>query len=227
MCLRFVFLPITRASQLLAALGHKVWKTAEILMPPSACRPAATADAPPEAELGGSGSACNPAQRDTESAPPGAEAAGYPGHDRALAPRHRPPPLGRPVRVRQDRPAGDPPQHPGTAHPGTARRRPHHRRLLTPAPGRDPYARCCHPQSGQPLRTDPAGDSAGNPAQGLSQPPHQRKSRRRLATLHFGTASGVRAQTLRRRTRNHRRASRRSDGRPAGIPSPLRRDWRP
>ena len=49
-----------------------------------------------------------------------------------------------------------------------------------------------------------------------------------LATLHFETASGVRAQTaLRRRTRNHRRASRRSDGRPAGIPSPLRRDWRP
>jgi Integrase core domain len=34
--------------------------------------------------------------------------ADYPGHDPALAPRHRPPPLDSPVRARQDRPAGDP-----------------------------------------------------------------------------------------------------------------------
>jgi putative transposase len=46
-----------------------------------------------------------PARRDTESAPPRAAAAGHPGHDRALAPRHRPARWGGPVRARQDRPA--------------------------------------------------------------------------------------------------------------------------
>jgi hypothetical protein len=50
----------------------------------------------------------------TESAAPGTTAADYPGHDRALAPQHRPPPLGRQIQERQDRPASDPAQHPGT-----------------------------------------------------------------------------------------------------------------
>src|ERR1019366_1262858 len=88
---------------------------------PSACRPAAAAAGPAEAELGGPGSACNPARRDTESTPPGAAAASYPGHDRALAPGHRPPPLGRQVHARQDRPASDPPEHPGTRPPAGPR----------------------------------------------------------------------------------------------------------
>jgi hypothetical protein len=63
---------------------------------PSACRPAAPAAAAAEAELGGPGTARYPARRNTESTAPGAAAADYPGHDRALAPRQRPPPLGRP-----------------------------------------------------------------------------------------------------------------------------------
>jgi hypothetical protein len=70
---------------------------------PSDCRPAAAAAGPAEAELGGPGSACNSARRDTESTAPGAAAASYPGHDRALAPGHRPPLLGRQVHARQDR----------------------------------------------------------------------------------------------------------------------------
>ena len=71
---------------------------------PPARGPAAAAAAPPEAELGGPGPARGPARRDTESAPPRAAAAGHPGHDPALAPRHRPAPLGRQVHARQDRP---------------------------------------------------------------------------------------------------------------------------
>src|SRR5450631_3710500 len=83
---------------------------------PPARRPATAATAPPGRELGGPGPARDPAQRDTESAAPGAAAAGHSGHDPALAPRHRPPPPGRQVYARQDRQAGDPPQHqcPGT-----------------------------------------------------------------------------------------------------------------
>jgi NAD(P)-dependent dehydrogenase (short-subunit alcohol dehydrogenase family) len=46
------------------------------------------------------------ARRDTESAAPGAAAAGHPGHGPALAPRHRPPPLARQVQAgRTGRPA--------------------------------------------------------------------------------------------------------------------------
>ena len=41
-----------------------------------------------------------------KEAAPWTAAAGYPGHDRALAPRRRPPPLGRQVHERQDRPGG-------------------------------------------------------------------------------------------------------------------------
>src|ERR1022692_1051107 len=81
---------------------------------PPAQRAAAAAAAAAEAELGGPGPARYPARRHTESAAPGTAAAGYPGHDRALAPRHRPPPLGRQVRVREDRAASDPAQYPGT-----------------------------------------------------------------------------------------------------------------
>ena len=88
---------------------------------PSARRPAAAAAAPPGAELGGPGTPGDPAQRDTESPPPRAAAAGHPGHDPALAPRHRPPPLGRQVHARQDRPASHPPEHQGPGPPAGPR----------------------------------------------------------------------------------------------------------
>src|SRR5271169_6684793 len=73
---------------------------------PPARRPATAAAAPPAPDLGGPGTARGFAQRDTESAAPGTAAAGHPGHDPALAPRHRPAPLGCQIQARQDRPAG-------------------------------------------------------------------------------------------------------------------------
>src|ERR1039457_1797784 len=82
---------------------------------PPARGPAAAAAASAEAELGGPGPARGAARRDTESAP--ARAAGHSGHDRALAPRHRPPPLGRQVHARQDRPAGHAPEYQGAGPP--------------------------------------------------------------------------------------------------------------
>src|SRR6266536_5322781 len=88
---------------------------------PPARRPAATAAAPPEAELGGPGTHGDPARRDTERPPPRAASAGYPGHDPALAPRDRPPPLGRQVHARQDRPPGHPPDHQGPGPPAGPR----------------------------------------------------------------------------------------------------------
>ena len=54
---------------------------------PPACRPATAAAAPAPPDLGGPGTARGPAQRDTESTPPGAPAAGHSGHDPSLAPR--------------------------------------------------------------------------------------------------------------------------------------------
>src|SRR5450755_1132264 len=87
---------------------------------PPARRPAAAATTPPEPELGGPGPARGPARRDTESAAPGTSAASHPRYHPALAPRHRPPPLGGAVHERQDRPAGDPPEHPGPDSPAGA-----------------------------------------------------------------------------------------------------------
>src|ERR1039458_7627519 len=66
---------------------------------PPARRPAAAADAPPEAELGRPGPARGPARRDTASAPQRAAAADHPGHD--LAPDDVAVP-GRQVPARQD-----------------------------------------------------------------------------------------------------------------------------
>src|SRR6266571_5006049 len=91
---------------------------------PPARRPATAAAAPPEAGLGGPGPARDPARRDTESAAPGAAAAGHPGHGLALAPRHRPPPLGRQVQARQDRQASHPPEHQGPGPPAGPREPP-------------------------------------------------------------------------------------------------------
>src|ERR1039457_1262855 len=84
---------------------------------PPAHRPATPSAVPPEADLGGPGPFRDPAQRDTESGSSGVVAAGHSRHDPALAPRPRPPPLGRPVQARQDRPPGDPPKHQGTGPP--------------------------------------------------------------------------------------------------------------
>src|ERR1039457_6974385 len=89
---------------------------------PPAHRPATPSAVPPEADLGGPGPAGDPAQRDTESAAPGAAAAVHSGHDPALAPRHRPPPLGRQIQARQDRPPGDPPEHQGPGPPAGPRK---------------------------------------------------------------------------------------------------------
>ena len=80
-------------------------------------RPAASSGAPPEAELGGPGPARDPVRRDTESASPGAAAGGHPGHDPALAPRHRRAPLGGAVHAGQVRPPGDPQEHQGSGPP--------------------------------------------------------------------------------------------------------------
>jgi len=113
MCLRFVFLLITRAAAWLRVSRREdAWKTAEILIlrhqlvvlqrQPAGRPKLAWAD--PRAARG-------PGGRDTEGAPGGAAAAGRPGHHPALAPRHRPPPLGHQVHARQDRPASDTAEH--------------------------------------------------------------------------------------------------------------------
>src|SRR5712691_836264 len=123
MCLRFIFLLITRvAAWLRLSRREERRKTAEILILRHQLavlqrrqprRPKLTwADRALLAALLG----VLP-----QSAPPRAAAAGHPGHDPALAPRHRPPPLGRPVRARQDRPAGHPPEHQGPGPPASPR----------------------------------------------------------------------------------------------------------
>src|ERR1022692_5175008 len=105
MCMRFVFLLITRLAAWLPLSRREDVENRRNLDPaPPARRLAAAAAAPPETELGGPGPARGTAQRDTESPPPRAAAAGHPGHHRALAPRPHPAPLGRHVRARQDRP---------------------------------------------------------------------------------------------------------------------------
>src|SRR5690348_2886772 len=80
------------------------------LAPPGR-RPAAAAATPPGPGLGGPGIARDPARRNTESPTAQAAAAGHPGHGPALAPRHRPTPLGRQVQPRQARQTGHPPEH--------------------------------------------------------------------------------------------------------------------
>ena len=106
MCLRFVFLLITRVvAWLRLSRREDAQKIAEILIlrhqlvvlqRQSAARPKLR---------GRTGPCSRPCRRDTEGAPSGAAAAGHPGHDPALAPRHHPPPLGHQVHARQDRPA--------------------------------------------------------------------------------------------------------------------------
>jgi len=89
---------------------------------PPARRPATAAAAPPEAGLSGPGTPRDPVRGDTESPPTRAAAAGHPGHDPALAPRHRPPPLGCKVDPRQERQARLPPEHQGPGPPAAPRK---------------------------------------------------------------------------------------------------------
>ena len=122
MCLRFAVLLISQlAAGLRLSRREETWKAAEILL----LRPhrlAAASAVPPEGDLGGPGPAGDSARRDTESASPRAAVAGHSGHDPALAPRHRPPPLDRQVHARQDRQAGDPPEHQGPGPPAGPRK---------------------------------------------------------------------------------------------------------
>ena len=118
MCLRFVFLLITRiAVWLCLSRREERWKTAEILILRHQLailqrrqprRPDVSwADRALLAALPG---VIPKARR------PGLRLLVTPD-DRALAPRHRRPPLGRQVHARQDWPSDDPAEHPG---PGTA-----------------------------------------------------------------------------------------------------------
>jgi len=117
-----MFLLITRlAAWLRLSRREEAWKTAEILILRHQLavlrrrQPSRTI-----VDWGGPSTVRNPARRDTESAARGAAAAGYSRYHPALAPRHRPLPLGGAVHERQDRPTGDPPEHPGPGSPAGA-----------------------------------------------------------------------------------------------------------
>jgi hypothetical protein len=123
MCLRLVFLLITRvASWLRLSRREEAWKTAEILILRHQLA-VLQRNQPRRPNL-------NWADRALLAALLGAipktrrhrlRLLVTPGHDRALAPRPRPPPPGRPVHTRQDRPPGDPPEHQGPGPPAGPR----------------------------------------------------------------------------------------------------------
>ena len=104
MCLRFVFLLITRvAAGLRLSRREEMWKTAEILILRHQLSVLQRRQPRrPKLDWADRALLADPARRHTESAAPRTAAADHPGHDRALAPRHRPPPLGRQVRARQE-----------------------------------------------------------------------------------------------------------------------------
>src|SRR6266568_4065808 len=122
MCLRFVFLLIMRlAAWLRLARREETWKAAEILI----LRHQVTVlqrRQPRHPKLNWADRALLAALLSVipKSTPPRAAAAGHPGHDPALAPQHRPPPLGRKVQTRQHRPPGDPPEHQGAGPAASA-----------------------------------------------------------------------------------------------------------
>jgi hypothetical protein len=170
MCLRFVFLLITRlAAGLRLSRREETWKTAEILILRHQLAVATAPAGPAEAELGGPGPAHGPAQPDTESTPPRVAAAGHPGHDAALAPRHRPPALGCQVHARQDRPPGHPPEHQGPSPPAG----PGKSRLGVP---QDPR------RAGRPGGQDRSVDRLGDP-QGQRHRPRPAPDPADLATI--------------------------------------------
>jgi hypothetical protein len=109
MYLRFVFLLITRtASWLRLSRCEQAWQTAEILILRHQLAVLQRRQ-PRRLMLNWVDRALLATLLSVipESPPQRAAAAGHPGHDPALAPRHRPPPLGRRVRARQDRQAGE------------------------------------------------------------------------------------------------------------------------
>src|SRR6266581_9626733 len=116
MCLRFVFLLIMRlATWLRLSRREETWKTAEILI----LRHQLTVLQRRRPKLNWADRAL---LATLLSVIPNARRHGLrllvtPGHDPALAPRHRPPPLGRQVHARQHRPPGDPPEHQGAGPP--------------------------------------------------------------------------------------------------------------
>ena len=127
MCLRFVFVLITRvAAWLRLSRREEVWKTAEILLLRHQLAVLQRRH-PRRPELNWADRALLAALLGLiPKAPPGATATGYPGHDCALAPRHRPPPLGRQVATTR-RPSGSNssrPSQPGPSATGLADRRP-------------------------------------------------------------------------------------------------------
>ena len=159
MCLRFVFLLITRmTSWLRLSRREEAWKTAEILIQRHQLA-VLQRQQPRRPHLDWADRAllATLLSRDTESAAPGAAAAGHPGHDPALAPRHRPPPLGRQVQARQDRPASHPPEHQGPGPPAG----PREPRLGLPQNPR---------RAGRPGSENSSVDGMGNPEQGRDRP---------------------------------------------------------
>src|ERR1039457_10301 len=105
----------SRGAAALPARGDMEYRRDLDPAPPTR-HPAAAAAAPAEAEPGGPSTARGPAQRDTQGTPPEAAAAGHPGNDRALAPRHPPPPL--PPRERPGPCPRPPPRPRGPPRPG-------------------------------------------------------------------------------------------------------------
>ena len=117
MCLRFVFLLITRVEGWLRlSRREEVWKTAEILLLRHQLAVLQRRH-PRRPELNWADRALLAALLGLipKARRQGLRLLVYPGHDCALAPRHRPPPLGRQVHPRQAWPTGDPTEHPGTS----------------------------------------------------------------------------------------------------------------
>src|ERR1019366_4191474 len=123
MCLRFVFLLITRlASGLRLSRREATWKTAEVLILRHQLAVLQRRQ-PRRPKL-------NWADRALFAALPGVipkarrhglRLLGTPDFDRALAPRHPPAPPGRQVHARQARPTGHPPDHRGPDPPAGPR----------------------------------------------------------------------------------------------------------
>src|ERR1039457_1831144 len=123
MCLRLVFLLITRPTAgVWLARREETWKTAEILILRHQLAVLQRQQSRrPELNWADRALLAALLLRDTQSAPPRSAAAGHPGDDPALAPRHRPPPPGGAVHARQDQPPGHPPEHQGPGPPAGPR----------------------------------------------------------------------------------------------------------
>jgi hypothetical protein len=159
MCLRFVFLLITRmVSWLRLSQREETWKIAEILL----LRHQLAVLQRRQPRRPGLDWAERALVAILLAVIPKARRQGLrllvtPGHDRALAPRHRPPPLVCQVHPRQDRQAGHPPQNQGPC-PAAGPREP---RLGVP---QDPR------RASRPGRKDSGLDRVGNPEECRDRP---------------------------------------------------------